>query len=117
MKFLADECVDSEIVTSLRENGFDISYIAEFKRGADDESVLSIANKEVRILITADKDFGELVFRLKKLHKGVVLYRLSGLTNSEKSSVMGDVFTRYCDKFENNFALIDKRTVRIKSLI
>lgn len=62
MKFVADEGVDAPIVKRLRENGHDAFYIAESDRGISDEEVLEIANAESRILITRDKDFGELVF-------------------------------------------------------
>lgn len=65
MRFLADEGVDKPIVMHLRAAGFDVHYILETYQGAEDEKVLLIAAKEKRILITQDKDFGELVYPLK----------------------------------------------------
>ena len=55
-------------------------------KGSADEEVLSISLKESSILITEDKDFGELVYRLKKAHIGIILIRLSGLDPEMKNS-------------------------------
>ena len=61
MNLLADEGIDKPIVDLLRSNGFDIIYILETNQGADDEFILTMANDDKRILLTQDKDFGELV--------------------------------------------------------
>ena len=73
MKLLADEGVDRPIVNSLRNAGFDVSYILETNQGAEDDFILSTAYSQKRILITQDKDFGELVYRLEQAHYGVIL--------------------------------------------
>lgn len=65
MNFLADENVDRQIVERLRYVGFNVRYIAETAAGISDDEVLDLANSEESLLLTADKDFGELVFRLK----------------------------------------------------
>jgi predicted nuclease of predicted toxin-antitoxin system len=64
MKLIADEGLDKPIVDVLRNAGFDVLYVLETNQGANDELILAIANSEHRILLTQDKDFGELVFRL-----------------------------------------------------
>lgn len=68
MKFLADEGVEAQIVARLRLDGHDIEYVAELAPGITDDQVLARANDAVRVLITVDKDFGELVFRLRSLN-------------------------------------------------
>ncbi|MEO6638906.1 MAG: DUF5615 family PIN-like protein, partial [Ginsengibacter sp.] len=78
MNLLADEGVDKPIVDLLRNSGFDVVYILETNPGVDDEFILAMANDDNRILLTQDKDFGELVFRLKYAHFGVILIRLEG---------------------------------------
>ena len=65
MKFLADESVDDPVVVLLRENTYDVDYIKELCPGANDEVVLKLALGSNSILITMDKDFGELVYRKK----------------------------------------------------
>jgi predicted nuclease of predicted toxin-antitoxin system len=61
MKFVADEGVDASLVRLLREAGHDVYYFAETHQSTDDSIILEIANRERRILLTRDKDFGELV--------------------------------------------------------
>lgn len=62
MKFLADENVDGQIVERLRLEGYNVRYIAETDAGISDNEVLDMANREGLLLLTADKDFDELVF-------------------------------------------------------
>jgi len=68
MKFLADEGVDRSIVDGLRKLDFDVYFVVDEIRSLDDEILLQIAVTEQCILITRDKDFGELVFRLGQAH-------------------------------------------------
>ena len=67
MKFLADECVDRQIVDRLRHDGYTVLCVAEMEPGISDPEVLNMVNQEEAILLTADKDFGELVFRQDKV--------------------------------------------------
>ena len=85
MNFLADESVDQQVVERLRREGHDILYVAEMEPGIDDDDVLQAANEHGALLLTADKDFGELVFRLGRLSRGVVLLRLAGLSPEAKA--------------------------------
>lgn len=64
-KLVADESVAYEIVEKLKGSGFEVISILEFKPGINDEEVLDLALKEQAILLTEDKDFGELTYRLK----------------------------------------------------
>jgi len=64
VNFLADEGVDRQIVDRLRQDGHVVLYVAEMERGISDDVVLDLANREGALLLTADKDFGEMVFRL-----------------------------------------------------
>jgi len=64
MKFLADEGVDRSIVEVLRELQHNVYYVIEETRSLSDDELLAIAANESRILLTRDKDFGELVYRL-----------------------------------------------------
>ena len=75
-KFLADENVPTEVVELARKSGLDITWIAEISPGIDDDVVLALAHADDRVLITFDKDFGEMAFRLgKKSIRGVLLLR------------------------------------------
>lgn len=63
MRFLADEGVDGLIVDTVRDDGHDVRWMAEELGGTNDSVVLEAEVRDARILITEDKDFGELVYR------------------------------------------------------
>src|SRR6516225_9574423 len=114
MNFLADEGVDKPIVDLLRSSGFDVHYILETDPGSLDEEVLRIANEENRILLTQDKDFGELVFRLQQVHQGVILIRLGTTAPAEKARIVNYVLLEYGNKLTNAFTVIQAAAVRIR---
>jgi predicted nuclease of predicted toxin-antitoxin system len=114
MRFLADEGVDKPIIDQLRNSGFDVHYVLETHRGSDDEQVLSLANDEDRILLTQDKDFGELVYRLRKVHQGIILIRLGRTPASEKALLVNYVLSEYGDKLDQSFTVIQANAVRIR---
>ncbi len=114
MKFVADESVDQNIVIRLREHGYEVRAIAEMEPGLADEHVLSLANREAATLLTADKDFGELVFRQKQTSHGVVLIRLAGLSQAQKSDIVVSVVDCYKQELTGAFAVVTPAAVRIR---
>lgn len=70
MNLVADEGVDGHIIARLRQDGHDVLYIAEIEPSISDDIVLSHANAQEALLLTEDKDFGELVFRQGLVHTG-----------------------------------------------
>ena len=62
-KFLANENVPGAAVRAAQQAGVDLTWVSDFSPGADDESVLAMARTDERIVVTFDKDFGELAFR------------------------------------------------------
>src|SRR5437870_4143709 len=79
VRILANENVSSTAIQMLRERGHDLLSVKESLRGAADDAILARAQAESRLVVTHDKDFGELAFRLGlPAQCGVVLFRLSG---------------------------------------
>jgi len=76
-KFLIDECTGKKLSFLLKNAGYDVVFVGDWKPSASDDEVLQKANADGRILITDDRDFGELVFRLEKSSRGVILIRTS----------------------------------------
>jgi predicted nuclease of predicted toxin-antitoxin system len=75
-KFLANENVPSEVVELARQAGHDMKWIAETSPGLDDNAVLAASLAEKRVLLTFDKDFGEMAFRQgKNASCGIILLR------------------------------------------
>ena len=114
MKFLCDESVDGPIVDRLRLDGQDIWYVAEMDPGLSDDAVLAIANREGAVLITADKDFGELVFRLRRPTAGVVLYRLTGLPATRKATIVASAIACHSAELAQAFTVITAEGLRIR---
>jgi predicted nuclease of predicted toxin-antitoxin system len=77
VRFLADENLHVGLVEWLRSGGHDVLYAAESFSGDPDEVLLESARREGRILVTDDKDFGELVFHRRLVSQGILLIRLS----------------------------------------
>lgn len=75
MQFLADESCDFAIVHALRTVGHDVTAIAELSSGISDREVIEMARSEDRVVLTEDKDFGQLVFAALAGSSGVVLVR------------------------------------------
>ncbi len=115
MKFLADECVDRQIVDVLRKIGFQVQYVAEMNPGISDTDVLESANRESAVLLTTDKDFGELVFRQRLLMQGVILVRLAGLSPDRKAEMVSSAVSEHQDKLHDAFTVITPGIIRIRS--
>lgn len=80
MKIIADESIDKRIVDRLRSNGHEVVFIA----GIADDAVLLRSRESNSVLLTADKDFEELVFSHRLLHSGIVLILLAGFEPKPK---------------------------------
>ncbi len=114
MKFLADEGVDRSIVETLRKSGYDVYYVIEETRSLTDDEILTFAAHESRILLTRDKDFGELVFRLRKPHAGIILIRLEGYSTDVRSKIVDTIIQKHKDELANAFTVIQPKVVRIR---
>lgn len=117
MKFLADECCNAGLIESLRNNGHDVEYIMEEKPGASDDEVLLIAYNEDRILITEDIDFGELVYRLKKPAKGIILIRIDVKERHKKWERLRKLIDNYPDRLKGSFIVIDTQKFRFRPIM
>lgn len=116
MNFLADESIDAPIVRLLCESGYQVQYIAEMTPGVSDTVVLELANRDACPLITADKDFGELVFRQQRLMHGIVLVRLAGMSPQQKASIVLSVVRDHGDELIGAFTVVSKTAVRVRRL-
>lgn len=116
MRLVADESVDRLIVERLRRRGLEVTFVAELDPGLPDDAVLALANDRNALLLTGDKDFGELVFRLRKVSAGVVLVRLAGLKPERKAEIVEACVTRYGKELSGAFTVIAAGGVRIRKV-
>jgi predicted nuclease of predicted toxin-antitoxin system len=114
MILLADESVDRPIVERLRLDGHDVVYVAELSPSITDEQVLQEANSRKALLLTQDKDFGELVYRLGRVNEGVVLIRLAGLPPLLKAEIVAKLLQDHATELPGAFSVISPGGVRIR---
>lgn len=101
------------MVSWLRTEGHDVVSIFETARGAADLDILAQAVHEGRVVITADKDFGDLVFRDRLPHLGIVLLRLDDKTSRNTQRVLSALFDQYADDVAQAFVVVTESSVRV----
>lgn len=117
MNFIVDESVDYPLITALRDSGHVVYSVLESLPGALDEAVLAIASQRKIPLITKDKDFGELVYRLHKITSGVILLRFEGMRRDHQAHALLTAIKDHENEFPGTFVVITANSVRIRRLV
>ena len=117
MKLVADESVEGPTVERLRRDGHDVVYVAELEPGIDDSEVLSLARREQALLLTADKDFGELVFRHREQHFGVLLLRWMDGDLGGNAEMTASIFRKHGEEMRGCFSTLTRHGLRIRHTI
>ncbi len=115
LRFLADESMEYSLILHLRKQGYDTTSISEESASARDEDILAKAYLEDRVILTNDKDYGDLVFLNNLPHKGVVLFRLKSEKVQDKIKACDALFRDYMDKLKGNFTVVEEGRVRVRS--
>jgi predicted nuclease of predicted toxin-antitoxin system len=117
MKFLFDQSADFRLIPHLRELGHDVEAISRnYPSGLADEDVLAIAREERRVLVVADRDFGELIFHQGLVHAGVMFFRLPGAPLQTKIAQLNTVLDDYADEIERGeFLVVTPGQIRVAS--
>lgn len=116
MKIVADESVIVPVIERLRVLGHEVLAISELRPAADDEFVLSLARREAALLITFDKDFGDLVFRQKLLSSGVLLVRIKGLPTVAKTEMICAAIQKHGAQLTQSFTVLSHKMIRFRTL-
>ena len=116
MRLLADENVPGPVVAALRGLGHEVFWAKESLPGADDEVILEIAQRERRVVVTSDTDFGELAFRSGlPANCGVVLIRIDWIyPEADNQAAITALTSR--DDWSGVFAVVERDRVRIRPL-
>jgi len=93
VKVLLDTCVWGKAKEELSRAGHDTEWAGDWDRDPGDEEILRLAHEQSRVLVTLDKDFGELAVAFGRPHSGLV--RLVGLSAREQGTICADVLDRY----------------------
>lgn len=115
MKFLADESLEYPVISFLKENKIDIIAVRDLMRGARDAEIIDFAFKNDLLIITSDKDFGELTFRLRRPNCGIILLRLNEIESEGKANLLLNAILKLTPDIKNKFIVIDKVKIRIRS--
>ncbi len=113
MNFAVDDCVDAAVVAAPRGAGHEVWYVAEQAPSIQDTVLLESKARQA-VLVTDDHDFGELVYRLRRAHGGVMLLRLRRLNGPAQAVVVREVVERFGDELGAVFALVESGSVRLR---
>lgn len=112
MKFLIDANLGRKFTSLISKAGYDAVFINDILIKASDEDVLTLAEREKRIIITNDKDFGKLIFKARKSSEGAILFRTS-IIDAEKRF---DMVEECLDKAKGKFIVVREGQIRIRRL-
>jgi predicted nuclease of predicted toxin-antitoxin system len=116
MRFFANENFPLDAVEALRENGHDVVWIRTEAPGIGDPEVLKRAQTDDRILLTFDKDFGELAFRSKlPATSGIVLFRVNAPSGEAVAQKVTAAIASRND-WAGHFSVITEDRIRMRTL-
>ena len=113
LKFLIDENLGFFLAKWLQDEGYDAKAIILTMGSATDDQVLKQAYRESRILITSDKDFGEMVFARKLEHCGIILLRLQIESKQHKINVLNNLLKNHINELSCNYVVASDSQIRI----
>jgi len=114
--FLVDVGVGKKVEEYLLEKRYDTKAVRSLDQSMPDQKIIRLAALEKRIVITMDKDFGELVYHSGMDHSGILPLRLEDATGSEKQQVIAKILTKYADNMKNNFCVYQNKKFRFRRL-
>ena len=110
MRFLLDESADYRLISFLTERGHDATAVARhYPHALPDRQVLALARRERRVLITNDRDFGELIFREGLRHYGILFFRLRTTSLAVKQARLDFVLRHYADRLSEFLTVTEAR--------
>lgn len=114
MKFVVDECTGTKVSLWLKSLGFDIFSVSLDGIGMKDSEIIEKAKNENRVILTNDKDFGELIFKNNIPHKGVIFLRLDDETSTNKILVLDNFFKNHFHLINNeSFIVVTETSIRL----
>jgi predicted nuclease of predicted toxin-antitoxin system len=113
VKFLADESCAGPVIFALRQAGHDVLAIAEVEKRAVDERVIERALSERRVLITEDRDFGELVYARGRQSAGVIFVKFHSRARRAKPAAVLEAVVKLGARLQDAFVVVEPGRVRI----
>ena len=113
MLFIADESCDFNLVRALRKAGHEVVAVAEISPRADDQEVLKLAVRQMGILLTEDKDFGQLVYAYGHKTTGVILLRFSISARKQVSMDLVQLVMEHGERLIGCFVVVQPGRIRL----
>ncbi|QTA38472.1 DUF5615 family PIN-like protein [Thermosipho ferrireducens] len=113
MKFITDENIPKSIETFLKNLGYNVESIRNICKGATDDEVMKLTAEHLAILVTSDKDFGELVFRFGEKIPGIILLRVNDILKSQE--LLKKVLKEQ-KELTNKFIVITEKGYKIRKM-
>jgi predicted nuclease of predicted toxin-antitoxin system len=117
LKFLIDVGVGKGIEGYFREEGYDTKAVRDIDSRMEDEKIIQTAVTENRMVVTMDKDFGELVYQGSMKHCGVLLLRLENANGIEKLRVVKHIMKNYSSQIKDCFCVYQNDRFRIRKAV
>jgi len=108
IKFLIDVGVGKKVEDFLNNEGFNVKAIKDINPRISDKEVLNLAVIENRMIITMDKDFGELVYKSKLAHNGILVLRVEDANIADKIKTVSGIISNYLDEIKDSFCIFYK---------
>jgi len=116
LKFLVDVGVGKAVELFLKGQGYDTKTVRAIDPQMPDEEIIRLSSKENRMIITMDKDFGELVYHYGIDHCGILLLRLEDATGSEKQEVVASILAKHSTDIVNRYCVFQNDKLRIRKI-
>jgi len=116
VRLLLDECVEFGLAKMLRASGHDVVLMQDVEPGADDGRVLELAAAQDRLLVTVDKDFGDLALRRRRPVPGVVLVRIPIEQRHVVGRRLASVLDDFGDRLIGHHTVVQAAKLRIRRL-
>lgn len=117
MNFLANENFPLSSIKLLRNSGHNVVSILEETPGAKDSHILKRAYKEKLIILTFDRDYGELIYRHRALPpRGIVYFRFDPSTPQEPAEILSKILNQKAISLLEKFTVIERNKIRQRIL-
>ena len=99
MRFLVDRCAGRRLAEWLGNKGHDVVEAHTLGPDPGDRALLELAESENRVLVTMDKDFGELIYLRRVPHAGLI--RLPDVRATRRVEIVEELIDQYSEALEH----------------
>lgn len=114
IRFIVDVNLGNGVEKYLESLGYDVLTVRSVNPSMEDKQIVEIACREERIILTLDKDFGDLVYKSGMNHKGILILRIEDWSLKNKKDVLDWILNQHIEELQNAFSIYHKGVLRIR---